>query len=505
MAAAGEPAPEFGSEIVIGLVAAIGTDIDAPQATLTDQLRAFGYEVRPLRLSALAEPEARKLGVELKDSPECERIRTHMRAGNRLRQHFKRDDWLALHALAVINSARGEGGDAPKAPAKTAYMVRSLKHPREVETLRQTYGPGFFLVAVYSSERERFEYLTKTKGCTEDQARELIRIDMEEEEDPHGQRTRRTFALADVFIDRDTPSFDQKLREFLQLAFGHPFITPEPDEYAMFLAFGASLRSASLGRQVGAVIARAGGDVVATGCNDVPRAGGGLYWPGAHDERDHVREFDSNDRRREEMVADVFRRLHQAGNLKEGTTADAVREALTRSILHDVTEYGRAVHAEMEALLSCARNGISIAGGTLYTTTFPCHNCAKHIVGAGIKRVVYIEPYPKSRALDLHDDAIELDGEGKQPKVAFAPFMGIGPRRFVELFSLELGPGRVIERKRGGAIVKWDSNVARLRAPMPLLDYLDREKAAATFFQATIQPPAPDAGAPVPGNPRRTP
>ncbi|MDN3612645.1 hypothetical protein QWZ16_23945 [Vibrio ostreicida] len=26
---------------------------------------------------------------------------------------------------------------------------------------------------------------------------------------------------------------------------------------------------------------------------------------------------------------------------------------------------------------------------------FPCHNCAKHIVASGIKRVVYVEPYPK--------------------------------------------------------------------------------------------------------------
>lgn len=212
MVAAGAPAPVFGSEIVIGLVAPIGTDLDAPQATLTDQLRAFGYDVQPLRLSALAEVEARKLGVELKDSPECERIRTHMKAGNRLREHFERDDWLALHALAVINNAREERPEAQKPPGKTAYIVRSLKHPREVETLRQTYGSGFFLVAVYSSERERFEYLTKTKGCTEDEARALIRIDMEEEDDPHGQRTRRTFALADVFIDRDAPNFDQKLR-----------------------------------------------------------------------------------------------------------------------------------------------------------------------------------------------------------------------------------------------------------------------------------------------------
>ena len=44
-------------------------------------------------------------------------------------------------------------------------------------------------------------------------------------------------------------------------------------------------------------------------------------------------------------------------------------------------------HAEMEALLSCARSGVSTRGATLYSTTFPCHNCAKHIIAAGVARV----------------------------------------------------------------------------------------------------------------------
>ena len=59
-------------------------------------------------------------------------------------------------------------------------------------------------------------------------------------------------------------------------------------------------------------------------------------------------------------------------------------------------------------MLSCARNGISTERTSLFTTTFPCHVCAKHIVGAGITRVVYVEPYPKNRALELHQDSIRL-------------------------------------------------------------------------------------------------
>ncbi len=76
-----------------------------------------------------------------------------------------------------------------------------------------------------------------------------------------------------------------------------------------------------------------------------------------------------------------------------------------------MTEFGRVVHAEMDALLSCNRAGIPTIGSTLYCTTLPCHNCAKHINASGITRVVYVEPYPKSRALDFHSESIQLKSE----------------------------------------------------------------------------------------------
>lgn len=466
---------QFAYELVIGLVAAVGTDLEFAERTITDHLHSFNYDVELLRLSALAEIEAKRLRVKIKDKPEFERIRTHMNAGDKVRERYG-DDWLVIKAILDINGRR----DTPLAPrGKRAYILRSLKHPKEVETLRRVYGPGFFLISLFSTEKERFEYLTRTKRCSKKDAQALMQRDLEEEDNTHGQRTRDTFALGDVFIYRSSEHAEQKLRDFLNLAFGHPFITPEPDEYAMFLAFAASLRSAQLGRQVGAIVVSANRDVVGTGCNDVPRGGGGLYWPGPDDKRDHIQEFDSNDRRRDEIVDDVFERLKRAKLLEKGSDGTRFKEALNLSILHEITEYGRPVHAEMEALLSCARNGVSPLGGTLYTTTFPCHNCAKHIVAAGIKRVVYIEPYPKSKATDLHSDAIVIEGSAMDNRVVFAPFIGVGPRRFIELFSLEPGPGRKIVRKKNSAIAKWDSAKAQLRAPMQLANYMDLEAASA--------------------------
>ena len=127
-------------------------------------------------------------------------------------------------------------------------------------------------------------------------------------------------------------------------------------------------------------------------------------------------------------------------------------------------------------------------GPSRYTTTFPCHNCAKHIVAAGIRRVVYVEPYPKSRALDLHDDSITLTGEAG--KVRFEPFSGIGARRFIDLFSMRLSGGAAMARKvrrAAGDVVKWDRETAQLRVPMPSISYIDREQFATKLLSDTLE------------------
>jgi tRNA(Arg) A34 adenosine deaminase TadA len=106
----------------------------------------------------------------------------------------------------------------------------------------------------------------------------------------------------------------------------------------------------------------------------------------------------------------------------------------------DALEYGRIVHAEMSALADAARLGRSVVDGTLFCTTFPCHLCAKQIIAAGIAKVVFLEPYPKSLASDLHADAICVEGGDRghyqaYPSVNFEHFCGVTPRRYREIFE----------------------------------------------------------------------
>lgn len=68
-------------------------------------------------------------------------------------------------------------------------------------------------------------------------------------------------------------------------------------------------------------------------------------------------------------------------------------------------ELCRALHAEQNAFLQAARHGVNLDGATLYITTQPCSICAKMIINAGIKKVVYSGGYPDDFALGFLEEA----------------------------------------------------------------------------------------------------
>jgi deoxycytidylate deaminase len=476
------------AELVLGIVAPVGVNLDDVNNRLESLFAQFQYKVNLLHLSRLASGYASSPSYQ----SELERLDQGMNIGRRLREKFSRGDFYALLAINAINALRPVNGNGPEPLQKTVHVIRSLKHPDEVETLRRAYGDGFFLVAVSSSVQSRREYLKNLKGIPDEHLDRLIARDDKESE--YGQRTQDVFQLADAFVATDdTIELSKQLSRILDLLFANPTVSPTADEYAMFLAYAASLRSADLSRQVGAVIANQHSDIIATGANDVPRAGGGLYWPTENDQRDYKRGFDSNEIEKQSILLKVMKKLHP-----EGSSTDAELIANGMSLFKDtgllnITEYGRAVHAEMEAIISAARNGISVRDGILYSTTYPCHNCAKHIVTAGIAKVKYIEPYPKSYATKLHGDSIDSDGIDADDKVGFEHFVGIGPRRFVDLFSMTLSSGRNLTRKQNGHLIEWNRGQAQLRVPMAPYSYLDAE--LALLNELAIISAEPDGGA----------
>jgi len=486
------------TELVFALTSQVGTNLKPVGQALRNYLdQDYGYQVEDIKVSDLL--DVLRLTTTIDDSTPFRRYLTRMAAGSEAREKYG-PDTLARLVTFDLQARRPGPGAKP-----TAYIIHQLKHPAEVDLLRQIYGPGFFLVGVFASEDYRRERLTtKLLRMSSVECQKLIDTDLDEARRKHGQKSSSTFERADVFVrsETDTDATDD-LQRFVDLVFGDPFTTPTRDEHAMFIAYGASMRSSELGRQVGAAVVSQHGELLSVGTNEAPCAGGGLYWP---DHEPDGRDFealkaDSNHSRRNELIAELAKAL----KLKPDATEEL--KAIT-GVLSRITEYGRSVHAEMEALLACARSGISPRGGTLMTTTFPCHNCARHVVASGLRRVVFIEPYPKSLAPDLHDDAIRIAAPGTaemawrefatviaagrkapQPPVFLEPFVGVGPRRYMDLFSLTLSTGFEVRRKlREGEVelparaLGKDNSSWKLetvpRVPLHKTSYLDREDQA---------------------------
>jgi deoxycytidylate deaminase len=208
--------------------------------------------------------------------------------------------------------------------------------------------------------------------------------------------------------------------------------------------------------------------------NDVPKFKGGLYST-SDGEEDHrcfkwKGKICHNDDRKAKLNNQLLLSLRECDAVKRNREDDA-RAALLRSDVKNLIEFSRSVHAEMEAIISVARGAKpGIIASTLYYTTFPCHSCARHIVASGIERVVYIEPYTKSLALDLHEDAVSVDEEQAGKKVVFLQYEGVAPRNMARLFK-DRG-----ERKSKGKLVEKSKKEASPVAKVPLDGFVHREQ-----------------------------
>ena len=481
----------IGNEVFFGLVGAVGTELEKVSAALDRSLARFAYTSSKIRLAALLRdlPKYKSLPTRFID----EYIDSHMTAGDEFRRIMESDDAVAILGVGAIKDVRLGSGSPTEGLPNRAFILRSLKNPAEVNSLRQIYGSSFYLIAAYSPLSSRRTHLAVRIAKSRNEfpydrhfpvTDRLILRDQEEIDTPHGQNTRDCFHRADVFVDMaSTDKLNSSIDRFLELVFGNTFRTPTRDEFAMFHAQAAALRSAELGRQVGAAIATRDGDIVAVGCNEVPKAGGGLYWCDDDPDRREFQEgSDTNDEQKRSLIAETLKNLQKAGWLAKRQASlpidELLREALDPkspalpkdSKIRHLIEFGRAVHAEMAAISDAARRGVSIANCTMYVTTFPCHLCARHIVAAGITKLIYVEPYAKSLTAELYPDSVSVDeGSATGKYVPFLPFVGVAPRQYMNLFSM----GK--RKNADGSAFLFSPKAARLRYFEVSSIYLENE------------------------------
>lgn len=463
------------SELVVALVGPVGSGATTTAIALAKLLESeFGYSIETIKVSDIINDKVGLVGQQAVSADDTERIHKLQQAGSALRERFG-EDVLANFCIERIHAGRDEEDTAKV--RRHCTIIDSLKNPGEVDRLRTVYGDLFWLVGVFAPEDVR---ISRLKAATPNSAYiQLISDQDYDEGTEHGQSVKDTMSIADMFIRNDaqnTVQLNSTLETFLDRIFEVGVSTPNTDETAMFSAASVAMQSACLSRQVGAVIQNQHGELVGQGANDVPKFDGGLYssnLPPAQDNRCYnwKERFCHNDAEKDAIFNQIAKFARETFKDTSSVEVEEFLKKVRKSRVKGLIEFSRAVHAEMAAIVSAARDGLGqVRGATLFTTTFPCHNCARHIVAAGIRRVIYIEPYPKSLALNLHNDAISTNEGDEGKKVVFLQYQGAAPRSFSRIFK----PNPV--RKREGSFVQRSRKSAMPFAAPPVDSLVAREE-----------------------------
>ena len=66
-----------------------------------------------------------------------------------------------------------------------------------------------------------------------------------------------------------------------------------------------------------------------------------------------------------------------------------------------ITTKQEVIHAELNTILKCAKEGVSVKGATIYTTLSCCTQCASMLASCGVKRVVFLEEYRDTKGIEI--------------------------------------------------------------------------------------------------------
>jgi deoxycytidylate deaminase len=159
----------------------------------------------------------------------------------------------------------------------------------------------------------------------------------------------------------------------------------------MAAAYACSQESTCLKRKVGAIVVDSSGSIISSGRNDVPRDSRSCSSVYGKCYKDYFRE---------QFVESAINEKLITKNKKQGF----IKLLKDKIGLHDICQ---AVHAEENVILNLTRTGsmVPLETCTLYTTTYPCRQCARRIVNLGIKRICYLEAYPDEAAAKILEDA----------------------------------------------------------------------------------------------------
>lgn len=269
--------------------------------------------------------------------------------------------------------------------------------------------------------------------------KDFVEIDSDLLDKESGQQVSDLFHKSHYFINLDLPkkNIEKEISKFVNLLVGQYREYPTQDEFGMCLAYQVSVRSNFPGkRHVGAAIISNQGEVISVASIRAPAKSSN---PTREDE-DKIEPGYEKYKQKIEFWVKLIKEITKPKIKNKKIKLDNI----TKEKLGDISKFIKSVldfhpctHAEISAIIDAAKLGVTVRGATLYTTTFPCHLCAKDIINAGLNRVVYLEAYPKSKNKELYTGVIDFDTNSKCEKIPFEFYCGIGPKRFLYVYSLD--------------------------------------------------------------------
>ncbi|WP_084188111.1 deaminase [Mycobacterium paraffinicum] len=415
--------------LVFGIVRPVGVDRDQFVSVLTQQLIEFGYTVQRVHLSSLFTETYMSDPPPLEHLSEADRINALIDAGDKLCEVSGTAAAVALCGVLDIHQHRKSIDPTLE---RVAYIVDSIKRVEEYYQLQNIYGDRYIQFGLQSSDENRRNFLksklqavtfAKSEGQIDSEISLLMDRDLRES-GSFGQNTMRAFPVSDVFVDMDA-DIDGQVARVVNLLFDSPqYEVPTTEEYGMQLAYISSTRSPELGLKVGAAILSQDQRVIAMGVNAHP------------EDKEQSPTFDVSASDIGKLVLDTVQSLASDYFTDAAKTAlqddadrftrELLEGALKSARIRDLTEFQPTVHAEMSALLDALRTQSSLEGATMYVTAYPCHGCAKHLVDLNLP-VVYLEPYPKSRAAAMYGSTVSR---------IFRAFTGVAPVRYQKMFAV---------------------------------------------------------------------
>jgi deoxycytidylate deaminase len=353
--------------ITVGFTGAFGSGCTEGAKHLRDE-RGFKY----VALSAAL----RSIWVKRHGNDEPARFDLQ-KLGDKLRQ----DKGLGI----LVDTALRQCADSDKRIA-----IDGVRNLGEVSRLREIFGYRFILFSVLSSPEARWSRISSKytdKGLRRDDFDDDDERDRNEETN-YGQQVELCLDKADILINnQDSVSlveYKKKILEFTDLVLGTKPRGATQPEILMSMAFSSSHSSKCLKRHVGALVVDSRGQVVGVGYNENPLGTRPCVEEPTYDYRCY------RDNLRNSHFEDLAKRgakcpkcgeplQHKSGPpwRCESCLKKEEKTNLESFFFPDrAMSWCTAIHAEVSAILAA---GERASGGTLYTTTFPCFQCAEKI------------------------------------------------------------------------------------------------------------------------------